>query len=271
MERSVPPITVLMSVYNEEITYLKTAIQSILCQSFKSFEFIIIDDGSTDGACKACLKDFAVHDNRIRLVINDKNLGLTASLNRGLKLASGKYIARIDSDDIAYPERLEKQHSFLEEHPSYVLCGSWSYLINEDDEIIGQKRFHTTYREIRKNILSFNFFTHSSLFFRTETVRKHGGYTPKMERAQDYDLVLKLVPKHPIANIPEFLCFYRISKKSISEAQYKSQEGYAVLARLRALTRYGLPLFTVIKTLPALFSFLFIPSKIKKYIIFLVT
>ncbi|HKQ33129.1 MAG TPA: glycosyltransferase family A protein, partial [Thermodesulfobacteriota bacterium] len=116
-----PKVTVLMTVYNGE-KFLNEAIDGILNQTFRDFEFLIINDGSTDGS-REIIKSYK--DPRINLVDNESNIGLTASLNRGLSLAGGEYIARQDADDISLPERLEKQISILERNPDIALLGSW--------------------------------------------------------------------------------------------------------------------------------------------------
>jgi glycosyltransferase involved in cell wall biosynthesis len=132
-----PKVTVLMSVYNGE-EHLREAIDSILNQTYKNFEFLIIDDGSTDGSVNI-IRSYL--DPRIRLIKNKKNIGITRSLNKGLKLARGEYIARMDDDDIAFPERLEKQVRFLNEHVNVGLVGGSDITINGvGDEIRFRKK-----------------------------------------------------------------------------------------------------------------------------------
>ena len=114
-------ISVVMPVFNTPVSFLKEAVDSIINQTFKDFEFIIIDDGST-GSCREYLESLS--DPRIRIIHNEKNLGITKSLNIGLREASGKYIARMDADDISIPLRLEKQFAFMESNPDIILCGS---------------------------------------------------------------------------------------------------------------------------------------------------
>ena len=127
-----PKVTVLMSVYNGE-KYLQEAIDSILEQTFKDFEFLIINDGSTDKTGEI-LESY--HDLRIKIINNEKNIGLTKSLNKGLKLARGEYIARQDADDISMPERLEKEVEFLETHQDYAVVGAFAKIINKNSEIL---------------------------------------------------------------------------------------------------------------------------------------
>lgn len=116
------PISVIMPVYNTPKDILNEAVKSILNQSFADFEFIIIDDCSDKAECKDYLE--SLYDERIRIIRNPQNLGITKSLNIGLRAASGKYIARMDSDDISLPRRLEKQYSFMEEHTDTLICGT---------------------------------------------------------------------------------------------------------------------------------------------------
>ena len=121
-QRTAPMVSVLMAVYNAE-KYLTEAVESILVQTFADFEFLIIDDGSVDGSA-AILEDYAESDERVKVIHNSENLGLTKSLNIGLKLTQGKFIARIDADDVAVPERFEKQITFMDDHPDIGVCGS---------------------------------------------------------------------------------------------------------------------------------------------------
>lgn len=255
-----------MPVYNEKKDFLKNSIESILNQSLKDFEFLIIDDGSNDESCLSTLEIYAKKDPRITLIHNKQNIGLTKTLNKGLRLASGKLIARADSDDLSHKGRLEKQLHFMQQNPDYALCGSWANIINDKDEKIGIKKFHSTYEDIRKNILLFNFFTHSSLFFKKDTVLELGGYDETMLKAQDYDLLLKIIGRNKVANIPEFLCSHRIQNDSISAQNKKRQEWYGLIARFRAITKYGFPKAYFFKTIPSLFYFLFVPHFIEKQI-----
>jgi len=206
-------------------------------------------------------------DARVRVIRNTNNIGLTASLNRGLTEARGKYIARLDSDDIATPNRIEQQLTFLRSHPKYPLIGSFAFLINGDDEIIGEKTSFTSPKDIQKHLLSFNFFTHSSFFFRKNAILKVGGYTETMKHTQDYDLLFKLAAHYPLAILNEYLTFYRITPNNISEAHYKRQEYYAVHARLRALFRYGFGKIHIYQVILPILSFLILPTSAKKFLI----
>lgn len=128
MEKKIE-VTVLMSMYNTPLEQLKSSIESILKQTYKCFEFLIIDDGASK-ECVDLVKSY--DDNRINLIHNETNLGLEKSLNKGLKLAKGKYIIRMDTDDIAYPNRIEKQIDFIKKHREYSIVGSKAEYFNEN-------------------------------------------------------------------------------------------------------------------------------------------
>lgn len=255
-----------MSVYNEKESYLREAVESILNQSFSDFEFIIIDDGSDDKNCLHTLEEFAKKDARIKLIRNNTNLGLTQSLNKALAQAVGKYIARIDSDDIADSRRLEKQLQFMESNPTYALCGSWAYFIDQDGRVTGEKKSPTTYEKIKKRLIFFNFFTHSSLFFQKGIASNFNGYNENLKKAQDYDFILKISAKYPVAILPEFLCSNRQHSKSISASSKKKQEWCALIARWNAVWHYGYPKIDFLKITPAIFYFLFVPYFLEKQI-----
>ena len=161
-----PKVTVLMPVYNGEI-YLAEAIESILNQTFADFEFLIIDDGSTDNTW-GILSSY--NDNRIRLTRNPKNVGLIESLNNALTLAIGHYIARIDADDISLPKRLEKQKEFLDKNLEIALVGSWVEIIDRQGKRIGYQKFLWDDSLIRWQLLFKTTFAHSAIMARRDVL-----------------------------------------------------------------------------------------------------
>lgn len=200
-----PKISVVMSVYNGE-RYLRQSVESILKQTFDDFEFIIIDDGSTDNA-SGILEEYQKSDSRIRL-LRQENMGLTRSLNRGINLAKGEYIARMDSDDISTPERLAKEVGFLDENTEFVLVGSWADVIDDGGASkIVWKSPHYPASDLmcRWRLLFNNCFMHSSVMFRREAVLKLGGYDENLRQGQDYDLWVKMAAAGKIANLPLML------------------------------------------------------------------
>lgn len=208
-----PKISVVMSVYNGE-KFLKESVSSILNQTYRDFEFIIIDDGSTDSSLEI-LRDFKKEDSRIKLVSRE-NKGLTRSLNEGIKLAQGEYIARMDSDDISMPERFEKQIAFLEKNKDIALCGTWAINIDENGNEIGKYKTPIMSKEIKKTILFHNPFIHPSVMIRKEIINNIGVYNEKIKYAQDYEYWLRVIKKNKVANLDDFLLKYRIGKKSMT-------------------------------------------------------
>ena len=200
-----PKVTVLMSVYNGE-RYLKEAIDSILAQTFTDFEFLIIDDSSIDKTSDI-LRNYK--DFRIKIFTNEKNVGLTKSLNIGLGLARGEYIARIDADDIAYPERLEVQYHYLENHPEVGIVGSWTELIDEFGSTIDFWRCQYCPEDIYY-ILNFrNCLTHSSVMINRQLLVDAGGYSEDIEKAQDFELWNRLSKITQIHQLPMILVKWR--------------------------------------------------------------
>lgn len=221
-----PKVTVLMSVYNGE-KYLYEAIDSILNQTFKDFEFLIINDGSTDGIADI-LKSY--EDPRIKIINNEKNIGLTKSLNVGLKMVKGKYIARQDADDISMPERLEKEVVFLDNNKNVGLVGTYYFVINEKGKILHTIKCLTESRELNEKLLEGNQFGHGLIMFRKECIDKVGAYREEFIFAQDFDFCLRIAEIYNVANIPEHLYKWRLNLKSISVTKKIQQDKYALLA-----------------------------------------
>lgn len=219
-----PTVTVLMSVYNGE-KYLRQAIDSILNQTFKDFEFLIINDGSTDKTLEI-LQSY--NDSRIKIINNEKNIGLTKSLNKGLRIASGKYIARQDADDVSLPERLKKQVKFLEKNKTVGLLGSSYYIIDANDKRIAIDKISTEKNASSKQTA--HFICHGSVLIRKKCLEKVGTYREIFKYAQDYDLWLRVANKFEIRNIREPLYNLRITDNSISSKKKSQQDLYASLA-----------------------------------------
>lgn len=220
MIMSSPKVTVLMPVYNGE-TYLPEAIGSILNQTFADFEFLIIDDGSTDSSWNI-LNNF--NDARIRLVKNNQNIGIAKTLNKGLQLAKGNYVARMDADDRCFPERLQRQKAFLDENLNFAMVGSWVEVIDEIGRKIKKINFPIVSYLLRWRLLYTNTFVHSAVMYRKNAVLGIGGYFDKYEHAEDYDLWSRLSTHFEVANIPAVLVSWRFCKESISVKNAKKQK-----------------------------------------------
>lgn len=256
-----------MPVYDQKETYLQDAIESILSQTFRDFELIIVDDGSTGKECITTLDRYSKKNRRITVIRNEQNSGIVHSLNRGLKTATGTYIARMDSDDIALPNRLERQLSYLERHKGYDLVGSWVKVIDESGSEIGTIRPVTESSIIGNTILRGNPIVHPTWMFRKSLTDTVGRYDPDARSVEDYEFLLRIARTHRIANIPEYLLKYRFNTKGISFGKNKIQERNALVIRIKALREYGYPKWQLIHLIRPLFFYLFIPSFLKKILL----
>jgi glycosyltransferase involved in cell wall biosynthesis len=212
-----------MSVYNGA-KFLAQAIDSILAQTFTDFEFIIIDDASSDDSLHIIN---SYKDARIVLLQNTKNIGLTKSLNIGIAKAKGKYVARMDADDISMPKRLEKQFDFMEEHIKYQFCGSKAISINEEGQEISYLPDTVCDEDIILASIFFkNMFTHSTLFIEKKALTDVG----------DYRLYLKLFTNNYFGiNLNENTLLYRVTKKGVTRVFSESQDFFARLAIKKTL------------------------------------
>ena len=201
-----PKVTVLMSVYNGE-RYLREAVESVLNQAFAGFEFIIIDDGSTD-ATSEILDGFG--DPRIVRFMNERNIGLAGSLNKGLAMARGEYIARMDADDINLPERLAKQVVFLDEHREVGVVGCAIQVIDADGSPIRVQRYPTTHGPLLWALCFYTPLAHPTVVFRKAVVERVGGYDCALLINEDRDLWQRLSSVTRFANLPEVLFSYRM-------------------------------------------------------------
>lgn len=206
-------ISVVMPVYNGE-RYLASAIDSILAQTYSNFEFIIINDGSTDST-PIMLAEYVERDSRIKLLHQGQNQGVTKALNWGCKLAQGKYIARMDADDLCEPERFERQVKFLENHPEVIVVGCWSAYIDEDDTVIGIWKTPTNPRVIQWRQIFSNNLAHPSVMMRRAEVAQVGFYSTELP-IEDFALWSQLSLIYDLANIPEVLQKRRVWKESIT-------------------------------------------------------
>lgn len=213
-----PRVSVVMSVYNEE-RYVAEAIDSILQQTFRDFEFVIIDDGSVDHT-PMVLKNY--HDPRLK-VYHQTNQGQSSALNQGIRLASGSYIARMDADDISLPQRLEREVHFLDAHPKIGLVGTWCVKV---DARTGQQRLQSLPEEdavIRKFLTVDNPFIHSSVMIRKSVLDMVGLYDERFIW-QDYELWVRIARHHRMTNISEPLIIRRKHPASITWTAKKSRE-----------------------------------------------
>ncbi|NBM53729.1 glycosyltransferase [Proteus sp. G2669] len=232
-------ISVLMSVYNDSI-HLNEAIDSILNQTFKDFEFIIINDGSTDLSIDI-LKEYEEKDSRVKVYTNASNIGLAKSLNKGFLLASGDYIARMDADDYSYPTRLQKQFEFMEDHKNIMVCGTSMEIYEQDDKFM---ILPTSHNAIAAGLIFGTNFYHPTVIFRSDFIKQNKIVYPEdYQYAQDYGLwvnLLKLNQENIFSNLEEALLKYRIHPERNRKNYFSTQTSFAIKAQINALSMFNI-------------------------------
>lgn len=220
-------VSVIMSTYKEEEIFLRQAIESILNQTYEDFEYIIILDNPDNNLHIRIIKEYASIDERIKFYVNEKNMGLTASLNKGLGLAKGKYICRMDADDISIDKRIENQKKYLEEN-DYDLIGGISQMIDENGKsIYSIKKVPTDMEKIKKALRYNQIISHPTWFGKKEVFNKLNGYR-NMPLCEDYDFTLRAVLNgYKISNIDETVLKYRMTSSSISRSNLYEQYLFA--------------------------------------------
>lgn len=256
-----PLVSVVMPVYNSQ-AYVATAIESILSQTFTNFEFIIIDDCSGDESI-TIINRFT--DSRIILLKNEINLKTTKTLNRGIQAANGKYIVRMDSDDWSFPDRIEKQVSFMESNPDVVECGGKIIVCDKQLNQINVRSYPLTDSQIRSKIFYYNPFAHPATIWRKDAIIKAGYYDEKIPLTQDYDLTFRVGKLGKLANLEDALIKLRTHEKSSSQAKSRQQELITLQIRYKAATQYGykMNLKQGVYLLLQWLSMLVIPQKVK--------
>lgn len=232
-----PAISVLMPVYNGE-KHLAEAVDSILAQTFADFEFIIVDDASTD-ATAALLADYARRDSRIRILTNESNSKIAFSLNRGLAEARAPLIARMDADDWSHPERFAKQYAFMKSHSEIAVCGTWLEVYDSGEVW----PWPCGDADIRARMLFDSSLAHPTVVFRKQIVESLAeGYDVTTPPAEDYDLWARLAVHAEVrfANLPEVLLRYRTYPEKNRAAYREQQKVAADRARMRLLRSFGL-------------------------------
>lgn len=223
-----PRVTILMGVYNGQET-IKAAVGSLLSQSFTDIEVLVVNDGSTDKTGQLLEE---IRDPRVIILTNAENIGLTRSLNRGLHIATGEFIARLDADDIAYPERIEKQLAWMESNPQAGVCGTyaevqgevWGSRVSSDECLIDW-------------LLVDNIFVHSSVMMRRQLILDAGGYNENYEYAQDYELWARISAATAFGMVREVLVGHRRSADQISQRLGHHQTVYADKVRVELFSR----------------------------------
>jgi glycosyltransferase involved in cell wall biosynthesis len=234
-----PALTVLMPVFNAE-KFLSAAIDSILQQTFQDFEFIIIDDGSSDKSASV-IQSYS--DPRIHFYANKENIGISETLNKGIRLAEAPWIARMDADDISYPERLEKQMAYLEANPDCGMVSTLTRVISESGDVLRIDRIRSEH--FYYNLAFICWIYHPTVLFSKTAVQEAGMYTATY--SEDFELFWQISRRHKIYNLPTILLDYRVTDQSLHQilkrTEYEKAQQEQVLRNLRyyAGSNYNLP------------------------------
>lgn len=224
---TLPELSIVMSVFNGS-TRLRETIESVLTQTHRQYEFIIIDDGSTDESLDI-IREYAANDPRIR-VLSQENVGLAASLNRGIREAKGRLIARQDAGDTSHPSRLESQLSYLAMNPHVKILGTqFNYVVN--GLIVDTIRFPSSSMDIRNTMFNSCCIMHGTAIFEKESFWDVGGYREEFKCGQDYELWIRFTAKYHAENLSEILYDYHIETSSTTFSRLPDQVYFTHLAR----------------------------------------
>lgn len=231
-----PFISVLMPVFNSS-KFIKICIESIINQTYKNFEFIIIDDASTDNTLDI-IENIKKVDNRIVLLRNSKNLGVSRTLNKGLKVAMGKYIIRMDADDWSYPNRFELQIKLMEKNPEVVVSGSYVEVCDANLKTKYIRKYNISDSSIRDHIFRYSPFAHPVTIWRSEVIKKEL-YNEAISVSQDYELYFRVGKIGKFMNLSKPLLKLRMHDASVSATKSNLQSKNTILIRLNAVLMLG--------------------------------
>jgi len=230
-------LTVLMVVYNEPLPFVRIQIESILKQTYNNYIFIIVSDNPSNTELNNLTKEFERQDERIRIIINENNLGIPKAKNVGLSIATTEYIAISDADDFSHPERFERQIGYLDTHPEVVAVGSYALIMNEKGRVINE--MHTSNDDkLMKSMLPFEQpLYHPSMIYRRVINGKPIRYNESMKISLDYELCNQM-SSGVYANIPEYLLYYRFSQNQTTKIYKDKYIEYDAPIRKKALRKY---------------------------------
>lgn len=232
-----PSISVLMPAYNAE-KYISLAIESILNQTLRNFELIIIDDCSTDDTWNI-IQQYANKDSRIKGYRNAVNSKICKTLNRGISLVKGDLIARMDADDWSYPERLEKQFQLMKENEDIVISGGTIEICDSEMIVLNKRKYNLSDKKIREKIFKYSPFCHPAVIMRTGAILKAGKYDENLFDAEDYDMYFRIGKFGEFKNLPDTILKLRTSPSSVSQKNARRQEKLTLKIREKATKEYG--------------------------------
>ena len=259
-------VSVLIPTYNSA-EFIKDCVESIINQTYKNIEIIIVDDASTDKTFDI-LKRLAKQDKRIRLFQNRTNLGITDNMNNGIYKCNGKYIAILDGDDWAYPYRIEEQVKVMENKQDIVLCSGYMDICNEQLELQTTRTYPLKDKDIRRAMVKYDPISHTSSIWRREALLKTTLYSKNFPICRDYDLIVRISEFGKYANIPKPLIKYRVRNNSETGKRIRQTQMYSFYIQMKAVYEYGFR-FTFsdgIFLICRLVATAILPSRIQRYI-----
>lgn len=267
MKNKKPFISVVMPVYNAA-EFLSEAVKSIICQTYRDFEFIIVDDASEDSSWKT-IQEFSQKHKQIKIYRNHRNLGVSETVKKAISLAKGEFLCRMDADDIALPQRIEKQVEYLINHKETVAVGGQCLLINKNGDVIGEKNFPTGFSDIYKYIYKFVPVQQPTLMIARERLPDNFEYyRDGMDTAEEVELLFKLFQYGKVENLPDTVLMYRLHDKNTSLLDIRKTFLLTLLARIRGVLLYGYrpTLSGVVVTLLQTAVAIFLPRRIALFL-----
>lgn len=260
-KRDKPLISIVMPVYNAG-DFLVDSIESILDQTYDNFEFIIVDDASTDNSWQI-IQTYAQKDNRIKAFQNDKNSGVSSTTNFAISKTKGQFIARMDADDVSFPNRLEKQLNFLQKNKDTIAVGGQCVVIDKQNQVIGQKIFPLNNRKLRKMIFRAVPMQQPSMMINRKLLPENfQWYSPTCMSAEELDVLFKLMKYGKIANLKDWTLFYRYRPNSLSHINPKQTFWFTLKSRLNAVKMGFKPSLTaIILNICQLVTVIVLPNK----------
>lgn len=237
MKRNLPKVSIIMPVYNAE-KYIVEAIDSVLAQTFRDFELIIINDSSTDKT-PGILASYAKKDPRIRVIRHRSKRNIARVLNIGIKVARGAVIARMDADDIALPDRIRLQYNRIISSETIAAVGADIIIIDKNGRPVAIRTYPTTSKELKRCLFKYSSFAHPIVMFKKHIFEKVGGYDSQYSPTEDLDLWFRLGNGYEFASIPQPLLKYRLFNASSSHKVFKRLELLVFAIRWKAVTKYG--------------------------------
>jgi glycosyltransferase involved in cell wall biosynthesis len=236
-----PLISVVMPVHNSR-SFLPEAIESILDQTFSNFEFIIFDDASDDGSWNI-IKSYAKKDNRIKAFRNNSNVGVSHTMKNAVAKVRGRYVARMDADDVALPSRLQKQFDYLNDHPATLAVGGQCFVINGNGEIIGEKKFPLECQEVKSYIFKFSPIQQPTFMIaHYKLPQNFEYYQDGLDTAEEIGLIFKLFQYGKVENLQDYLLLYRIHTSNTSFKNVRRTFFLTLISRIKGVLSYKYPL-----------------------------